>query len=262
MFCPKCGKELTDGESCSCGYSRDSEKSASPLPDGKAIADSAKKAAEAVKNNPYVSEVLTVITGSAADPEKQVRDNSERTDILWVIMTVFEALIISLGLAMYVNKLVYMALDAASLGFYSLDMPKGLFFRLFGAAFLWSAICIFVLILIYMLFMKICKKQVGFSAAANTLTTAVMPSAVITFAAGLLSLIYAPIGMLIISAALISLVALCYGLVRNVGGAKIPAFWLFVIFAAAAAAICTIAGNICVKMFAESMADSLMSKLF
>lgn len=258
MFCPKCGKELTDGETCSCGYSRDSEKSASPLPDGKAIADGAKKAAEAVKNNPYVSEVLSVITGSAADPEKQVRDNSERTDILWVIMTVFEALIISLGLAMYVNKLVYMALDAASLGFYSLDMPKGLFFRLFGAAFLWSAICIFVLILIYMLFMKICKKQVGFSAAANTLTTAVMPSAVITFAAGLLSLIYAPIGMLIISAALISLVALCYGLVRNVGGTKIPTFWLFVIFAAVTSAICAMAGNICVKMFAES----LMNKLF
>lgn len=262
MFCPKCGKELTDGESCSCGYSRDSEKSASPLPDGKAIADGAKKAAEAVKNNPYVSEVLTVITGSAADPEKQVKDNSERTDILWVIMAVVEAVITSLGLAIFVNKLIDAVFKAASSGYLRFDVTAGSFFKIFGAAFLWSAICIFAMILMYMLFMKICKKDVGFSASANTMTTAVMPSSIMTLAAGLLSLIYAPLGTLLIMAALISLVSLCFGAVRNVGGAKIPAFWLFVIFAAAAAAICTIAGNICVKMFAESMADSLMSKLF
>ncbi|MDE5742469.1 MAG: hypothetical protein K2H90_08485 [Oscillospiraceae bacterium] len=262
MFCPKCGKELTEGEPCSCGYSKDDEQAVSSLPDGKVIVDGAKKAAEAVKNNPYVSEVLSVITGLASDPEKQVKNNSERTDILWVIMTVFEALIISLGLAMYLNKLMYMVLEAASLGFYSVEMPKGLFFRLFGAAFLWSAICIFVLVLIYILFMKICKKQVSFSAAANTMTTAVMPSAIITFAAGLLSLIYAPIGIFMILAALISLVALCFGLVRNIGGTKIPVFWLFVIFAAVTSAIYALAGNICVKMFAESMADALTRSLF
>lgn len=262
MFCPKCGKELAEGESCSCGYSRDNEQPASPLPDGKAIADSAKKAAAAVKNNPYVSEVLTVITGSAADPEKQVRDNSERTDILWVIMAVFEAVVTSLGIAMYVNKLIDAVFKAASSGYFRFDATAGSFFKIFGAAFLWSVICIFALILMYMLFMKICKKDVGFSAAANTMTTAVMPSAIMTFAAGLLSLIYAPLGTLLILAALISLTVLCFCKVRNVGGTKLPTFWLFVIFAAVTAAICTLAGNICAKMFVESMANNLMSKLF
>lgn len=260
MFCPKCGKELTEGEACSCGYSGDAGQNPSSLPDGKAIAESAKKAAEAVKNNPYVSEVLSVITGAAADPEKQVKDNSERTDILWIIMAVFEVIITSLGLAMFINKLVDTVFKAASAGYFSAG--AGSFFKIFGAAFLWSAICIAVLILAYMLFIKICKKQVGFSAAANTLTTAVMPSAIIVLAAGLLSLIYAPIGTLLIFAALISLVALCYGLVRGISGTKIPAFWLFVIFASVSSAICTLAGNMCVKMFVKSFTNALTKSLF
>lgn len=257
MFCPKCGKELTEGEPCSCGYSQESEQSASPLPDGKAIVDGAKNAAAAIKNNPYVSEVLSTITGAAADPEKQVKDNSERTDILWIIMAVLEAVLISLGLAMYVNNLIASALDAVSLGFYSLDVPKGLFFKLFGAAFLWSAISICLLIIAYIVFMKIFKKQVVFSAAANTITTAAMPSSIMVFAAGLLGLIYAPLGLIMIAAALISLVALCYGLVRNVSGLKIPTFWMFVIFASVTAALCGAAGNICIKIFVEDMIDKL-----
>ncbi|MDE6594553.1 MAG: hypothetical protein K2K44_00930 [Oscillospiraceae bacterium] len=255
MFCPKCGKELTEGEPCSCGYSQDSERQNSSLPDGKAILDGAKNAAEAIKNNPYVSEVLSTITGAAANPEKQIKDNSERTDILWVIMAVLEAVVTSLGTAMYVNKIVSEAFKAASMGFFRLDVPKGLFFKVFGAAFLWSAICIFALILIYMLFMKICKKQVGFSAAANTMTTALLPSSIMVLAAGILGLAYMPIGIIFISAALISLVALCYSLVRNIGGTKFPAFWLFVIFAAVSAAVCALAGNICMKMFVEGLSD-------
>lgn len=262
MFCPKCGKELTEGETCSCGYSQESEQSASPLPDGKAIVDGAKNAAAAIKNNPFVSEVIATITGAAANPEKQIKDNSERTDILWIIMAVLETVITSLGLAMYVHKLLNEALNAALLGFYSLDLPKGFFSKIFGTAFLWSAICIFALILIYMLFMKICKKQIGFSAAANTMTTALMLSSIMVLAAGIFGLVYLPLGMIFILAALITLVALCYSLVRNIGGTKIPAFWLFVIFAAVSAAVCALAGNVCVKTFIENMKDNIKGNLF
>lgn len=262
MFCPKCGKELTEGEPCACGYSPENEQPASSLPDGKAIVDGAKNAAAAIKNNPFVSEVLATITGAAANPEKQVKDNSERTDILWVIMAALEAVIISLGLAMYVSKLTAAALSAASMGYFSLDLPKGFFFKVFGAAFLWSAIGICLTVIAYILFMKIFKKQVGFSAAANTVTTAVMPSAIMVLAAGLLGLIYAPLGIILIAAALISLVALCYGLVRSLSGLKLPTFWMFVIFAAVTASLCAAAGNICAKMFVESMTNSIMSSLF
>lgn len=257
MFCPKCGKELTEGEPCSCGYSEESEQSASHLPDGKAIVDGAKNAAEAIKNNPFVSEVIATITGAAADPEKQIKDNSERTDILWVIMAVLEAVVTSLGTAIYVNEIVSEAFEAASSGFFRLEAPKGFFFKVFGSAFLWSAICIAALILIYMLFMKICKKQVVFSAAANTMTTALLPSSIMVLAAGILGLIYLPIGVIFISAALVSLIALCYSLIRNISGTKIPTFWLFVIFAAASAAVCALAGNFCMKMFADSIVDNL-----
>ncbi|MBD5139829.1 MAG: hypothetical protein HDT25_00190 [Ruminococcus sp.] len=262
MFCPKCGKELTEGEPCSCGYSPENEQPASSLPDGKAIVDGAKNAAAALKNNPFVSEVLATITGAAANPEKQVKDNSERTDILWVIMAVLEAVIISLGMAIYVNKLIASAFKAASFGYARFDVTAGSFFGVFGSAFLWSAISICLLIIAYIVFMKIFKKQVGFSAAANTMTTALMPSAIMVLAAGLLGLIYAPIGALLISAAMISLVALCYGLVRNVSGLKIPTFWMFVIFAAVTAALCAAAGNFCIKMFVEDMTSNLMSSLF
>lgn len=261
MFCPKCGKELTEGEACSCGYSPENEQSASSLPDGKAIVDGAKNAAKAIKNNPFVSEVLATITGAAANPEKQVKDNSERTDILWIIMAALEAVIVSLGLAMYLSKITTAALGAASFGYYR-NLPKGFFFKILGAAFLWSAISICLLTVAYILFMKIYKKQVGFSAAANTVTTAVMPSAIMVFAAGLLGLIYAPLGIILIAAALISLVALCYGLVRSLSGLKLPTFWMFVIFAAITASLCAAAGNICAKMFVESITNSIMNSLF
>lgn len=257
MFCPKCGKELTEGESCSCGYSQESEQAASALPDGKAIVDSAKNAAEALKNNPFVSEVIATITGAAADPEKQVKDNSERTDVLWVIMAALEAVLISWGMTIYVNKLIAEAVKAASFGFAHFDVTAGSVFGVFGAAFLWSAISICLLVIAYILFMKIFKKQVSFPAAANTVTTAAVPSAIMVFAAGLLGLIYAPLGILLIAAALISLVALCYGLVRGASGLKLPTFWVFVIFAAVTAALCAAAGNICVRIFIEDLIDKL-----
>ncbi|MCM1330842.1 MAG: hypothetical protein NC253_15585 [Ruminococcus sp.] len=259
MYCPKCGKEIADGEVCSCGYSQDGEKS-SPLPDGKAIAESAKNAAEALKNSPFVSEVLATVAGAAADPEKQVKENSERTDILWVIMAVLESVLTSLGLAIFINSLMNSALKAVSFG--SPKLGAGTFFKIFGAAFLWSVICIAVLMLMYMLFMKIHKKQISFSAAANTMATAAVPSAAMVFAGGLLSLIYAPLGTFLIIAALITLVSLCYSSVRNENGAKLPAFWLFVIFASVTAAVCTLAGNLCMKMFVESFAESLVNRLF
>ena len=173
-----------------------------------------------------------------------------------------EAVIISLGMAMYVNKLIATAFKAASFGYARFEVTAGSFFGVFGSAFLWSAISICLLIIAYIVFMKIFKKQVGFSAAANTMTTALMPSAIMVLAAGLLGLIYAPIGALLISAAMISLVALCYGLVRNVSGLKIPTFWMFVIFAAVTAALCAAAGNFCIKMFVEDMTSNLMSSLF
>lgn len=261
MFCPKCGKELAEGKSCSCGYSAENEQSASPLPDGKAIVDGAKNAASAIKNNPFVSEVLTTIKGTAADPEKQVRDNSERTDILWIIMTVLEVVLVSLGLAMHVKKLADTVFEAVSSGLFRIDTPRNLFPKVFEAALLWSAICIAALILIYMLLMKICKKQTSFFAAANTITTAIMPSALLTLAAGLLSFIYAPLGTLLIAAALISLVALCSGFIRDIGGKKMPAFWLFVIFATVATAVCALAGSACVKMFMENMMRSIFRSL-
>lgn len=264
MFCPKCGKELAEGEVCSCANPQDGEKSSS-LPDGKAIAESAKKTAEALKNNPFVSEVLSTVKGAALNPEKQVKENSERTDILWVIMAVLEAVLTSLGIALFLNGAVKAALKK-SIPFGSLSLGAGAFFKILGMSFLWSAVCIAVLILAYMLFMKLCKKQTSFSAAANTMTTVLVPPTAMAFAAGLLGLIYAPLGAFLIMAALITIVSLCYSAVRDVGGTKLPAFWLFVIFAAVTAAVCAFAGSICaetlVKNMAESMTDRLLDSLF
>lgn len=262
MFCKNCGRELQDGEVCSCAQNSGEQASASSLPDGKAIIEGAKKTAEALKNNPIVSEVWVAVKGSAADPEKQVRDNLERTDILWAVMAAVEAVLISLGLAIYINKALSAVLKAVSSGFVSIKVGAGSFFKIFGAAFLWSAISIFAIILIYMLFMKICQKQTGFCTAANAVATAIMPSALIVFAAGILSLIYLPLGSVLIAASVFSLVVLCYGMVRDINGLKIPTFWMYIIFAAVSAAVCTLAGNLCMRLFVESMTESLMNRLF
>lgn len=245
MICPKCGKELNEGEVCSCSQdTQDTQntQAQSGLPDGKVVLEGVKTAAKAVKNSPFIAELLYTAKGMFTVPEKQVADNSERTDILWVLMLPIEALMTAFGITAILRQILFAATKATGVvsstrGFTKAMKTLGLSTpKMFGVNFLWAVACIFVCIIAVMLFASVCKKKKGFSEAANLITTAVMPSAVFMAAAGVGALAYVPLGLLLAATAGMSAVLLGYGASEAAGGKR--AFWLYILFAFVVLAIC------------------------
>lgn len=232
MLCPKCGKELREGEVCSC---------ASGLPDGKAVLEGVKTAARAVKNSPFMAEILYTARGAFTAPEKQVADNSERIDILWALLIPIEAALNAFGFTAVIRRTFFAA--AKALGTDVSDSAKALSgaglgaLKMFGIHFLWAAACIIVCIIAAMLFAAVCKKKKSFSEAANLMTTVLVPSSALMAAAGIAALVYAPLGLLISAAAGMSALLLGYRASEAAGGKRV--FWLYIIFAAAVPAVCT-----------------------
>lgn len=234
MLCPKCGKELREGEDCPCAQT--SQNSQSGLPDGKAVIEGVKSAARAVKNSPFMAEILYTARGAFTAPEKQVADNSERIDILWALLIPIEAVLNAFGFTLVLRHGFFAA--AKALGADVSDSAKALSgaLKMFGIHFLWAAACIVVCIIAAMLFAAVCKKKKSFSETANLMTTAILPSSVLMAAAGIAALAYVPLGLLFAAAAGMSALLLGYRASEIAGGKR--AFWLYIIFAAAVLAVC------------------------
>lgn len=246
MLCPKCGRELREGEDCPCAQA--SQTSQSGLPDGKAVIEGVKSAARAVKNSPFMAEILYTAKGVFTAPEKQVADNSERIDILWALLIPIEAVMTALGFTAVLRRTLFAAVK-------DMNVPGLGALKMFGIHFLWAAGCIVVCIIAAMLFAAVCKKKKSFSEAANLMTTAVMPSAVLMAAAGIAALAYVPLGLLFAAAAGMSAALLGYRASEAAGGKRV--FWLYIIFAAAVLAICAAMEVGLLKALTDS-ADTLL----
>lgn len=233
MLCPKCGRELREGEVCSCS---------SGLPDGKAVLEGVKSAARAVKNSPFIAEILYTARGVFTAPEKQVADNAERIDILWALLIPIEAALNAFGFTAVIRRTFFAAAKALGAASESSAFANALSvvglgaFKMFGANFLWAAACIVVCIIAAFLFSAVCKKKKSFSEAANLMTTVLMPSSALMAAAGIGAFAYAPLGLLLAAAAGMSALLLGYRASEAAGGKR--AFWLYIISASAVLAVC------------------------
>lgn len=259
MFCTKCGKEIPEGGVCSCSAEQPvqqtpveqvqpvqqvqqpvqtEQQTASKLPDGQAIAESAKKAANAIKSSPVFSEIFNTVKGVVISPVKQVSSNAARNDILWVFLSVIEALLIAFSSTTIVRRSVFSVVASMGLGIKYGDYSKGLkevgasAVKMYFMNLLAAVICIVVAIAVIKLLMVICKKNVSCSAAANMITTAFLPFTMLVTVGAILSMIYAPIGLILTVIAFFTLAVLGYVGIQKLDKFTSSPFWQYIICAA------------------------------
>lgn len=239
MLCPKCGRELTEGEVCPCS---------SGLPEGRDVLNSAKTAANAIKNSPFVSELLLTASSAFTAPEKLVADNSRRIDILWLLLLPIEAAMTAFGLTSLLRRTVFAAIKALDAVWNYSDFSEALAgtglgaFKMFGMHFLSSAAGILLSIIAARLFAVLRKKKTGFSEAANLMTTVLALPSILTAAAGAAAAVYFVFGLLAAAAAGISAVLLGYRAAEALNGGRDSGsslFRLYLLFAVAVTAVCT-----------------------
>lgn len=277
MFCQKCGRELSEGEVCNCtaetaasenaAGQQEETKTASALPDGQALMDSAKNAAEAIKNNPMVAEVMDTVKGVMINPVKQVSANAGRTDILWLILVVIESILTSFGITTIARRSFYQIMSKAagemSYGDYSKGMKVlGLTApKIFGMEFIWSAASIFVAMIFAVILMAVCKKNGAFAPAANMTATAFLPSSIIMAAAGILSFIYAPIGIAVCFCAIISVILLGYVGIQKLDKFETSPFWIYLACVFLAYIVILLIQKLCVDTLMEEIIGELLDTI-
>ncbi|MCH5193598.1 MAG: hypothetical protein J1F11_06525 [Oscillospiraceae bacterium] len=237
MFCSRCGRELRDGEVCSCTEtSGNNNASSSPLPDSKAIIEGAKHAAEALRNDPMVSEVIDTIKGVTVSPVQQVSENAYRTDILWLILTVLESAMVSFGITAMLRRGSYALVTLfgikADYSEYAKELNDlGLSpLKIFGAEFLCALVSFIASMLIISAMMTISKRRTGFFAAANMTVTAFLPSSMLIAAAGVLSFVHIVPGLAAVFAAVVSAILLGFVGMQSLGRFESPPFRRYILY--------------------------------
>lgn len=290
MFCSICGKELQEGETCTCQQgvnaqpaaenvqpaetqteSAQQEAPVSSLPSGSELAEGAKNAAQAVKNNPIVADVLNVIKGAFKDPVKQTVECAKRKDILWVILAVIETLVFSLASMVFVKRSLYffVSIVASNIGtkvgygktselLGDLGVTSG---KLFGVGVGTYLITLVITVILMMLSVLVCKHKAGFSQTANMLTGAFLPSTILLAVSIIVSMLCAPISLLLFFAAYICFIILAYLGMQKLDKFTVSPFKVYTVFAVLFTAVASfvslrLSGNMVVEII-----DELMSSL-
>lgn len=276
MFCTKCGREIPEGGVCTCSAQQQQpiqqtqqvqqpvqqmqqpvqydQSAASKLPDSQAIADGAKKAANAIKNNPIFGELLNTLKGVIVSPVKQVSANAARNDILWVFLAVIEALLIPFSLTTILRRGIFSVIGAAvhamNVEIKYADYSKILSesgnsaVKIYFMNLLAVIICIFAAIGIVKLLMMICKKNASFFAVANMTTTVLLPFTMLMTLGGIFSMIYAPSGLVLAIAAIFTLAVLGYVGIQKLDKFTSSPFWQYIICIAVIFIIAAISGGV------------------
>lgn len=290
MFCTKCGKEIPEGGVCTCSAEQPvqqaqtvqqeqpvqqvqqpvqpQQQTASKLPDGQAIAESAKKAANAIKSSPIFSEILGTAKGVAISPVKQVSSNAARNDILWVFLSVIEALLIAFSSTTLVRRSVFYAASLMSSGLKYGDYSKALkevgasAVKMYFMNLLAAVICIVAAIAFVKLLMVICKKNASCSAVANMITTALMPFTMLVTVGAILSMIYAPVGLVLTMIAFFTLAVLGYVGVQKLDKFTSSPFWQYIICAAVILIIAAGSQGVILKSVVSGIVENVYGSLF
>ncbi|MBD5103312.1 MAG: hypothetical protein HDT47_00400 [Ruminococcaceae bacterium] len=285
MFCTKCGKEIPEGGVCSCSAEQPAQQTpvqqaepvqqvqpvqtgqSSKLPDGQAIAESAKKAANAIKSSPIFSEIFGTLKGVVISPVKQVSSNAARNDILWIFLSVIEALLIAFSSTTLVRRSVFSVFASMGLGIKYGDYSKGLkevgasAVKMYFMNLLAAVICIVVAIAVIKLLMVICKKNASFFAVANMITTAFLPFTMLVTVGAILSMIYAPIGLILTVIAFFTLAVLGYVGIQKLDKFTSSPFWQYIICTAVILIIAASSQGVILNSIVSGIVESAFGSL-
>ena len=256
MFCPICGKSLEDGEVCGCSAQNNAaepkqtaseagpqhmQQGGSALPQGKELAEGAKNAANAVKNNPYVAEVIKAVGGSLRNPVKQTADSAKRKDILWLILAVLEGLLYAIATTVFVRRICYVLFSQVGSAFgqklkYSemadffkemgLSVPKQL-----GMGLLSFLITAVIAVVLMMITVSVCKRKADISQCGNMLAAAFLPAGLLMAVSVIVSFIYAPAVILLFAGGYIAFIILGYLGMQKLDKFEVSPFWFYTVFA-------------------------------
>lgn len=280
MYCEKCGKKLEDGEVCSCKTAENTPAetpavvTAAPaqaaLPDTQKIAEGMK----AIGSNPIVTELISVLKGVFKAPVKQIGASAKRTDILWIILAAVEALVASVSITVVFRHILHILLGSVastmggkiSFGDFAkvlADMDSGVWktfgFTILGVLIMYviGTALMFVISLIY-------KRNASFASVCNMLATANIPGTALMLAALIFGWIYAPISLIFMLAAGISMVVLCYMGLQKLGEGKFTSspFWVYIIYSVIVISVAYLIGTGFAGTIFENMLNQLMGSIF
>lgn len=280
MICSRCGKELSEGEICSCTENASAENTSTSsgenhtvtednaaqtstavqtVPDVQAdentaggAADAAKKAAESFKQNPIVSELISVFKGAMKSPVKQTVASGRRKDILWAIFAAAELIISALAITITARHLLFIVGKTAVGTYFDIswsDFAAGLSsvgagaFKLFALNFLFMLIIFACFVVLIAAVLAIFRKKAGFANICNMFTTAYIPSAVFMLGALIFGWIYAPVSIILIFLAAVSAVMLNYMGMQKLDKFETSPFWAYIAVVAAVFLVSSFTGG-------------------
>lgn len=279
MFCEKCGKKLADGEICSCKTNEEAAPAAetavvaapaASLPDTQKLAESMK----AISSNPIVTDLLNVTKGAITAPVKQTGASAKRTDILWIILAAVEALIASVSITVVFRHLLHTLVGSAagsfggkvSFGDFAevlAQMDAGVW-KTFGFAILGVLIMYAIGTVLMFVISMIYKRNASFANVCNMLATANLPGTALMLVALIFGWIYAPISVILMLGASISIIVLNYMGMQKLGEGKFTAspFWLYIIYTVIVIAVAFLIGTGFAGTIFENMLNQLMGSMF
>lgn len=284
MICEKCGKELADGEVCTCSAENTAaeapaeEAKQTSLPTGGEVMANAKNAAANIAQNPIVNDIFSTIKRALTSPVKETAANAKRGDILWVFLAIAELLITAVAFTVSLRHLVYVGMKGMlkkAMGSYasSVDISFGKFadgladigagvFKVFGI-FLLITVIVFAVAAVLMLVMTmICKKKTSFSCVCNMLATAYIPSAVLMLGALVFGWIYAPVSVILEIASLASFIILAYLGMQKLDKFDNSPFWVYIIYNAVMNIVALLVVSGVLGTILSKLTDALTSSLF
>lgn len=278
MICEKCGRELAEGEVCTCSEQNTEEVKQSSLPTGGEVMASAKNAAANIAKNPIVNDIFSTIKRTLISPVKETAANAKRGDIFWIFLAIAELLITSVAFTVTLRHLVYVAAVSAmksAMGSYasSIDISFGKYaegladigagaFKVFGVFLLLTAIVFALSAVLMLVITMICRKKASFSCVCNMLATAYIPSAALMLVALIFGWIYAPISVVLMTASLASFVILAYLGMQKLDKFEKSPFWVYIIYNTVMNIITVLVVSGVLKNVFSEIVSSLTSSLF
>lgn len=235
-FCKFCGKNLNDGEICTCNDA-DKERDINSSSSNVSVIVNIDK-----KSIPYVGDVFNLFKRTISkNTVKEVSSSAKQNSILWVFVLLFECIINALALTVVVRRGLYTISNNLYKSFISSgisygDFSKFLkelglgFFNLFFRTFLIGIICFFVTVILIYILLRICKKTFAFNNIGNMISTAAIPLTFFSIINILLCFILPQATLLIYFVAILSVSLLMYFGIQKIDKFNESPFWIYMTF--------------------------------
>ncbi len=234
-FCKFCGKNLNEGENCTCEDTK-KEQGVKSSSNANVIVDTAKKSI------PYVGDVFNLFRRTISkNTVKEVSLSAKNNSILWVFVLLIECIINAFAVTVVVRRSIYTITNNLYKSFVSSgisygDFSKSLkelglgFFSLFSRTFFIGIAGFFVTVGLIYILLKICKKTFALNNIGNMVSTAAIPLSFFSIINILLSFILPQSTLLFYFVALLSVYMLMYFGFQKIDKFNESPFWIYMTF--------------------------------